>query len=121
MNGTAVVVDDSPEMGHSLAAILNRLGLRVVAVCESGSGGLQALRAHRPTIATIDIQMPGVNGLDVVRTAIAEEIPTKLVVCSGTAQRHVKDQARDAGALAFVTKPYDQVLVQRDLAKLLEG
>lgn len=120
MNGTAVVVDDSPEMGQQLAAILSRLGVRVVAVCESGSAGLAALRAHRPTIATIDNQMPGMQGLDVIRAAVAEEIPTKLVLCTGTAQKHVKDQAHEAGAIAFIVKPYDQVLVQRDLAKLLE-
>lgn len=121
MTGTAVVIDDSPDMAWQLAGILGRLGLRVVSVCENGAQGLAAIRQHRPTIATIDNQLPGLDGLSIVRNARAGQIASKLVLCTGTAQQHMKDQAAAAGADLFITKPYDQVLVERDLKKLLGG
>jgi DNA-binding response OmpR family regulator len=93
-----------------------------VAVCETGKAGIAALRAHRPTIATIDIQMPGdVNGFGVVKAAVAANLPSKLVMCSGTVNRNSRAMAIDAGADAFIAKPYDQVLVARELAGILSG
>lgn len=121
MKQTAVVIDDSPDMGPQLAGILRRLGVTVLAVCENIPQGLKALRTHRPTIATVDIQMPGGNGLDLVRQATAENLPIKLVVCSGTATRNTKAMATAAGAVAFIVKPFDHVLISRDLAKVLDG
>lgn len=121
MTGTAVVIDDSPDMAYQLAAIIGRLGLRVVAVCENGPQGLTALRRHKPTLATIDNQLPGMSGIEIVRAACAESLAGKVVLCTGTAQRHMQDQARAAGAHLFITKPYDQVLVERALKNLLGG
>lgn len=121
MTGTAVVIDDQPEAGGQVAGILTRLGIRVVAVCEHGLAGLQAILVSQPTIATIDIQMPGINGLEIVAAARARGVTAKLAVCSGTKQRQVQEQAYAAGADLFIVKPYDQVLIARDLRTLLGG
>jgi CheY-like chemotaxis protein len=121
MNMTAVVIDDDPQLGPQIAGILRRLGVKVLEVCETGDEGLKALRRHRPTLATIDNQLPGISGVEIVAKAIAERLPTKLVVCSGTAQKHLKDAALAAGACAFIAKPYDQVLIGRELKTILEG
>lgn len=118
---TAVVIDDSPEMGVQIAGILRRMGLSVLATCETGLDGYRALIRHRPTIATVDMQMPGMDGYDVIRAAKKANLLTALVACSGTSQLHAKDRAAAAGACAFIVKPYDQVLVARELAQILDG
>jgi CheY-like chemotaxis protein len=117
---TAVVIDDSPDMGPQLAGILRRLGIDVVAVCENGLQGLAALRRFRPTIATVDNNMPGLDGLAVVARAVAENIPTKLVLCTGASNKNGKTLAAEAGVTAFIGKPFDQVLIARELALILD-
>jgi len=119
LSGTAIVIDDTPEAGQQLAGILTRLGLSVVGVYENGIAGLQAIVIAKPTIATVDIQMPGIAGLDLVAQARRRGVTSKLVICSGTKQHQVKAQALAAGADAFIVKPYDQVLVGRDLKALI--
>ncbi len=116
---TAVVIDDNLTERGQIAGILARLGVHVVAQCGRGDEGLAALRKHRPTIATVDKQVPMMDGIDIIRAAVAENLPTKLVMCSGSAQKAAKDLALASGATMFIAKPYDEVLLGRDLAKLI--
>jgi two-component system LytT family response regulator len=116
---TAVVVDDSPLEGKVLAQILRRMGVDVLKICEHGASGLESIRSLRPSLATIDNQMPGINGLEIVKALSAEKIPTKLVMCSGTVA--IQAAALAAGAVAFIPKPYDNIIVKRTLANHLTG
>lgn len=120
MTTTAVVVDDSTDMRDELAGILIRMGINLVAVCENGPQGLAAIIKHKPDLATIDIQMPGLNGIDVVKQAREKSPATAFVMCSGTVMKTVRDDAKAAGAVAFIRKPYDQILASRELKALLK-
>ena len=119
MQTTAVVVDDSLDMRDEMAGILTRMKIKLAAVCEGGSQGLAAIAKYKPTIATIDIQLPGINGIDLVRKARALSPDTIYVMCSGTVMKTVRDDATSAGAVAFIRKPYDQILAARELTGIL--
>lgn len=119
MELTAVVVDDSLDMRDEMAGILTRMGMQLLAVCDSGSTGLDAIIKHKPQLATVDIQMPGLNGIDVVRQAREKSPNTIYIMCSGTVMKAVRDDAKAAGASGFLRKPYDQILAARELKSIL--
>jgi response regulator NasT len=65
------------------------------------------VREHRPDVAIFDIKMPGMDGLDAARVVSAEKI-CPVVMLTAFSQREVIEQARDAGALAYLVKPFQK-------------
>lgn len=74
--------------------------LRIVAECEDGISALEALAAHAPVIAFLDIRMPGVSGLEVARAANG-----RAQVVFTTAYDEYAVQAFDSGAVDYLLKP----------------
>ncbi len=116
---TAVVIDDSLDMRDEMAGILTRMGVKLLAVCEAGKEGLAAIIKHKPTLAMVDIQLPDIVGIEIVRQAREKCPATTFVMCSGTVMKTVREDATSAGAAAFIRKPYDQVLAARELKAIL--
>ena len=81
---TALIADDEPLLRQRLAALLDRLwpGLRVVASARNGAEALQLFEELRPQVAFLDVQMPGMNGIDVARR-IARRAAVVLVAAVG--------------------------------------
>ena len=78
-------------------------------VGETGRGdtALQLVRDLRPDLAILDIKMPGMTGLEVAGQLNTERICGVLIL-TAFSQREVVEQARDAGALAYLVKPYQK-------------
>ena len=76
-----VLADDHPLILNALAVLFrSQEGFEVVATCGDGTEALQAVRLHRPDILVLDLQMPGKDGLDVVREMVGEGLPTRTVL-----------------------------------------
>lgn len=103
---SVLVVDDSPFVCRLVAGYLSaESDLEVVGLAHSGAEALDRLRALRPDVIALDLEMPEVDGLEVVRRAMAER-PTAVVVITGASGRAATRtlQALDAGAVDFVLK-----------------
>jgi DNA-binding NarL/FixJ family response regulator len=76
-----VVADDHPIFLNALTSLFHLEGdLDVVASCTNGTDALQAIRQHCPDVASLDIRMPGMSGLDIARTLRAENNTTRFVL-----------------------------------------
>ncbi len=104
----AVVVDDSSTMRELLASILkNAEGIEVVGIGANGEEGVHLTQRLRPDIITLDMRMPGMNGLEATRQ-IMRDLPTPIVIISGSMMPddiNMTFEALKAGALAVVNKP----------------
>jgi two-component system, OmpR family, KDP operon response regulator KdpE len=104
-SGPAVlVIDDEPSIRALLRTSLGAEGYRVI---ESASGPRGAIDAgsHKPDVVIVDLGLPGMDGVDVIRH-IRRWSPMPIIVLSARTQEHSKVEALDAGADDYVTKPF---------------
>lgn len=99
-----LVVEDEPEIRRFLRASLGAEGYRVV---ESATGrrGIIDAGTHKPDLVIVDLGLPDVDGLDVVK-GIREWSTVPILILSARAQERSKVEALDAGADDYVTKPF---------------
>jgi two-component system KDP operon response regulator KdpE len=100
-----LVVDDEPQMRRVLRSTLSALGF-VVSDAESGEAAIQKLRAEKFDLILLDINMPGLNGLETCR-AIRSKSDVSIIMLTVRDRSLDKVEALDAGADGYVTKPFD--------------
>ncbi|ELY90440.1 chemotaxis-specific methylesterase [Natrialba hulunbeirensis JCM 10989] len=102
----AVIADDSAVMRETLGKILEDGGITVVARAKDGIEAVELIERHEPDVATIDIQMPGLTGHEVIEQVMAENPIPMLVISSQTTRNaDATFDALDAGAVDFLAKP----------------
>lgn len=100
-----LVVDDEPELRRALKTTLCALGF-VVADSETGEAALETVRAERFDLILLDINMPGLSGLETCR-AIRARSDVGILMLTVRNRAEDKIEALDAGADGYVTKPFD--------------
>ena len=105
---TLLVVDDDEMSRDQLSRRLERRGFRVLRVA-SGEAALETLKQQNVDLLLLDVMMPGLSGLDVLRTVRGQRSPLELPVIMTTARIGSDDivEALEAGANDYVTKPID--------------
>ena len=102
-----VIAEDEAIIRLDLKETLEEEGYDVVGETGRGDTALELVRELRPDLAVLDIKMPGMTGLEVAEAISAERICGVLVL-TAFSQREVIEQARDAGALAYLVKPFQR-------------
>jgi DNA-binding NtrC family response regulator len=117
--GTILVVDDDQDIQEVLKDRLESLGYSVLAA-SNGREALELLEKQSPQMLLLDIEMPLMNGLEVLREIRRREsdIPVVMVTAYGTIERAV--QAMREGAYDFITKPFEPDHISLVVEKALE-
>lgn len=103
-NARVIIVDDEPPARERLARMLAEVGgLTIVGEAADAAAALELLRAEKPDIAFVDINMPGGSGLDVLRECPADARPAAVLV---TAHIDFAIEALDLDVADYVVKPY---------------
>ena len=123
--GTVLVVDDIEGIRRLIRGALAGL---VGTVHEAGNGGeaLRLVRDHRPDLVFLDLALPDMTGVEILRALQADPdtatIPVVIVTALGTSD--MARQARDSGATALIEKPFRPAQLRSlvsDIAEGLEG
>lgn len=100
-----VVVDDEPLARQRIADLLaHEQRVAVVGTADNGNAAVELIRRQRPDLVFLDVQMPGMTGLDVMRAVGPGEMPVTIFV---TAYDRHAVQAFDLEALDYLVKPFD--------------
>lgn len=102
-----VIADDEPVARDLLRSLLERdPEVELVAECANGAQALEAVRAHAPDLVVLDVQMPGMDGFEVVEALEDEGRALPLVVFATAHDRHAL-RAFEVQAVDYVLKPFD--------------
>jgi two-component system, OmpR family, phosphate regulon response regulator PhoB len=117
---TVLVADDDADIRDLVAVKLEQAGLDVIAVGD-GQAAVEQARANHPTLAVLDVSMPGLSGIDVCRLLRGDPATAGMLVLMLTARVQDEDVEGgfSAGADDYVTKPFSaRELVSRIQALL---
>jgi CheY-like chemotaxis protein len=116
---TVVVVDDAADVRMLLQLLLELEGFAVTATAD-GPAGLAAVRATRPDVVLLDVQLPGMDGTEVLRLLRADpptaQLPVVLLTGSPEEDTHA---LLGLGATGVLRKPFDPDTVGAQLTALL--
>jgi two-component system, response regulator PdtaR len=102
-----VIAEDEAIIRLDLKESLEEEGYEVAAETGRGDEAVDLVRAVEPDVAILDIKMPGLDGLSVARSLAAERM-CAVVILTAFSQRDLVEQARDAGAHAYLVKPFQR-------------
>jgi AmiR/NasT family two-component response regulator len=110
-----VIAEDEAIIRLDLRETLVAQGYEVVGESGRGDEAVELVRTLRPDLVILDVKMPGLDGLSAARLIAAERLAAVLVL-TAFSQRELVAEARDAGALAYLVKPFQE----KDLVPAIE-
>lgn len=113
-----LIVDDDPDMLTVLRWALAAVG-EVLEACE-GRAALRLVENEKPRLILLDVAMPGMGGIEVLRAARLLDPTIIIVMLTGLCDIGVAKEALDCGARAYVTKPFDGNYLRAEVQRLLE-
>jgi DNA-binding NarL/FixJ family response regulator len=100
-----VVADDHAVVRRGLTGLIdNTDDLEVVGVAADGATAIELVREHRPDVVLMDLQMPGIDGVEATRTIVAEELGAEVLVLTSFSDNARIMAAIDAGAVGYLLK-----------------
>lgn len=120
---SVLVVDDAQLIRRMLQDTLQTAGHEVVGEAVDGEEAVRLFRELRPDLVTLDVTMPGKDGLQVLREIMQFDPQARIVMCTAVGQEPKVIEALDAGAREYVVKPFtrERVLQAIDSALAADG
>ena len=100
-----VVAEDETLIRLDIVEILNGEGFEVVAEADNGQKAVDLVREHRPDLVLMDVKMPVMDGISAAEIIVKERI-APVVLLTAFSQKELVERAREAGAMAYVVKPF---------------
>lgn len=101
-----LIVDDALFMRTMLKRIINGAGEFQIDEAECGSQALTLYEAHRPDLVLLDISMPEMSGIEVLKELRKRDPSAYIIMCSAIGQESMITEAVDCGAADFIVKPF---------------
>ena len=116
-----LIVDDFSTMRRIVRGLLKEMGCLHTAEAEDGSVALSMLRANRFDFVVSDINMPVMNGFELLQAIKADEALRHLPVLMVTAEARKEDivQAAQSGAAGYIVKPFSKAILEDKVQRIL--
>ena len=116
MSIATLVVDDEPIARHAIVRLLrDDPDIELVGECGDGVSAVEAIRRQSPELVFLDIQMPAINGIEVIATIGAERMPATIFV---TAFEQYAVRAFEANAVDYLVKPFSRARFANSLLRV---
>ncbi len=117
-----LVADDHPAMRGALARLVREdEGLELVGEAADGDQAVAMIDALTPDVALLDVRMPGLDGLILLRRLRAEGSPVRVLLISGTDDSELAHEAIGQGAAGFLSKDAEEDEIQEAIIAVANG
>ncbi len=119
MSQRVLVVDDSSFMRALLTKIIKKSS-KIDEVLEAmdGKSAVEAYEKEHPSLVTMDIDMPGMNGLEAAKKIKELDPNAKIVMVTSANKQELKNEALKIGTLGYITKPFDAEKINEVIDKI---
>lgn len=117
----ALVVDDHPIVRATVKMVLKQENFEFVAEAGDGADAVQQARQVRPDLVVLDISMPKLDGLEVIRRIVDLNIATRILVLTSLEPTLYLKRCMNAGAAGFISKVDDLDDLRRSIKVLMSG
>ncbi|MDD2214740.1 MAG: response regulator, partial [Oscillospiraceae bacterium] len=116
---TCIICDDENSIIQELQQTIDwqQLGIRLAGCCDSGQEALQLMVNEKPSLAILDIRMPGLNGLELMAAARRSGLDTDFIILSGYDDFCYAQEAMHYGAKAYLLKPLNVAELSNELLR----
>ncbi len=116
------IADDEKIIRDGLKYVVDweELGFSIIGEAGNGEDAYKDIRTMQPTIVMMDIKMPGMSGLEVIRRCVEESLPVKFIILSGFSDFQYAREAMKYGVTHYLTKPIDEDELTRAVNELSE-
>ena len=114
---TLVIIDDEEGIVNELVGFFRDEGFDVHSATD-GEGGIELIKKIRPNVCLIDLKLPDMSGLLILKIAKENYPATKIIVNTGYVDQILVDQARELRCDAFLHKPFDLIELKQKVDAL---
>ncbi len=113
-----LIVDDHPAIRMAVKMLLEQDGHHVLAEVDNGVDAISAAKINRPDIVVLDIGIPKLDGIEVIKRLKLLDIGTRILVLSAQSTHHIMVRCLQAGSEGFLSKLDDLSLLKDAIAKI---
>lgn len=121
MGKRLMVVDDSRVVGLQIRKLLEGTEFELACFCPDGETAIAQYGNVQPDVVTVDLIMPGIDGLETAGTILEEHPDARVVLVSSLACDGMVEEAASIGAKGFLAKPFEQQELVSALYQALAG
>ncbi len=118
MKKKLLVVDDSLLMYQKLEDELKDTEFEIVAYAKDGETALSMYEEFKPDIVTMDLIMPGIDGIEAAQEIFKMSKDAHIIMVSSLGDDDIIEQAKEIGINQFICKPFDKDVVLKELRKI---
>jgi len=119
---TLLIVDDHPLFRQGVVDALSlEPDMRIIAQSATGDDALEMIRTKKPTIAVLDVNLPGMNGQQITHQVSQDRLPTRIILMTGYDDIEQAVHAALAGAHGYCSKDIEPQTLSRIIRDVAEG
>ena len=115
-----LIVDDEAGIVEEVKAYFEEEGFEVF-VADTAKDGIRCLMEHKPDVLVLDIKLPDMSGLHVLKICKSDSPHTKVIVNTGYVDQNMIDEAAKLGRDSFLQKPFNLERLQQEIDRVLSG
>ena len=103
---TVLIVDDAKYVKEMIRSMLESRGHEIAGVASDGFEAIEKYKVLKPDVVLMDILMPGMDGLSAINKIMEQDKDAKIIVVTALVKDTLKRESMKAGAIDFITKPF---------------
>lgn len=116
-----LIADDHPFTLQGTKSFVESYGYKVIDTCSNGISALNLITLHHPDIAILDINMPGLDGLDVAKKVQEGKLKTKIVLLTMHKEMTIYKKANEYGIYGYILKEHAHTELEKCLIEIKKG
>lgn len=116
-----LIADDHPFTLLGTKSFVESYGYKVQDTCSNGISALNLIQLHQPDVAILDINMPGLDGLDVAKKVQETKLKTKVVLLTMHKEMTIYKKANEYGIYGYILKEHAQSELEKCLIEVVKG